>query len=175
MAIDGIRSPFRFEGVIRQAVHDLKYHNLRAISGCMAELMASYLRDTPITADVLVPVPIHLRRLRERGYNQSVLLAQDLSKMIDLPVVADCLLRVKDSLPQARTANVEERQSNVAGAFACKDERLSGRHVLLIDDVSTSCATLEACATALKSAGAFSVYGLTLAREILMKEIKLWS
>ncbi len=95
--------------------------------------------------------------------------------MIDLPVVADCLLRVKDSLPQARTANVEERQSNVAGAFACKDERLSGRHVLLIDDVSTSCATLEACATALKSAGAFSVNGLTLAREILMKEIKLWS
>ena len=92
MEIDGIRSPFRFEGVIRQAVHDLKYHNLRAISGCMAELMASYLRDTPIPADVLVPVPIHLRRLRERGYNQSILLAQELSKMIDLPVVADCLL-----------------------------------------------------------------------------------
>jgi ComF family protein len=175
MAIDGIRSPFRFEGVIRQSVHDLKYHNLRAISGCLAELMASYLREAPILADVLVPVPIHLRRLRERGYNQSVLLARELGKLIDLPVVADCLLRIKDSLPQARTTNVEERQRNVSGAFACKDERLSGCQVLLIDDLSTSCTTLEACATALKSAGAFSVYGLTLAREILTKEIKLWN
>ena len=173
MTIDGIRSPFRFEGVIRQAVYDLKYHNLRAISGCLAKLMASYLRETPIPADVLVPVPIHLRRLRERGYNQSILLARELGKLIDLPVVVDCLLRVKDSLPQARTTSVEQRQRNVTDAFVCNDKQLSGRHVLLIDDVSTSCATLEACARALKSAGVFSVYGLTLAREILTKEINL--
>jgi len=85
--------------------------------------------------------------MRERGYNQSGLLARELGKFIDLPVVADCLVRQRHALPQARTSNVEERQTNV-------------------DDVSTSGATLDACAGVLKAAGAASVWGLTLAREI---------
>jgi len=165
-AIDGIRSVFRFEGIIRQAIHELKYRNLKAISGRLATLMARYLRDNPVHGEVLVPVPLHLRRLRERGYNQSSLLARELGKLIVLPVVDDGLHRLKDSLPQARTTTVEERRRNVTNAFACRDDVLSGRSVILIDDVCTSGATLEACAKAVKSAGAVSVWGLTLAREI---------
>jgi competence protein ComFC len=165
-AIDGIRSVFRFEGVVRQAIHELKYRNLKAISGCLAMLMANYLKDNQVHGEVLVPIPLHLRRLRERGYNQSSLLARELGKLIVLPVIDDSLRRLKDSLPQARTTTVEERRRNVAKAFACRDDKLSGRGVILIDDVCTSGATLEACAKALKVAGAVSVWGLTLAREI---------
>jgi competence protein ComFC len=165
-AIDGIRSVFRFEGVVRRAIHELKYRNLKAISGCLAILMANYLKDNQVYGEVLVPIPLHLRRLRERGYNQSSLLARELGKLIVLPVIDDSLRRLKDSLPQARTTTVEERRRNVAKAFACRDDKLSGRGVILIDDVCTSGATLEACAKALKVAGAVSVWGLTLAREI---------
>ena len=83
-----------------------------------------------------------------------------------LPVIDDSLCRLKDSLPQARTMTVDDRRKNVKDAFACRDEKLRDRSVILIDDVCTSGATLEACAEALLAVGAVSVWGLTLAREI---------
>ena len=164
--IDGIRSPFRFDGVIRQAIHELKYKNLRAIAGLFARLLNDYLTANPIPGEVLVAVPLHPKRLRERGYNQSHLLAQELAKLSRLPLVDDCLIRARHSPPQARTANVDERRDNVSDAFSCRDLRLKGKQALLIDDVSTSGATLDGCARALKKAGAISVWGLVLAREI---------
>ena len=164
--IDGIRSPFRFDGLIREAVHQLKYQNLRAIAPFLAELLADYLELSPLPGEVLVCVPLHPRRLRERGYNQSSLLARELGRRIDLLVIEDCLIRVKQAQPQVRAVNVEERRRNVADAFMCRDERVSGKQIILIDDVCTSGATLESCAVALKSKGATSVWGLTLAREI---------
>ena len=164
--IDGIRSPFRFDGAIRQAIHELKYRNLRALAVLLAQLLNDYLTANPVPGEVLVPVPLHRKRLRERGYNQSMLLAQELGKLNSLPVVDDCLIRKLHSPPQARTPTVDERRSNVADAFSCRDGRLRDKQVLLIDDVSTSGATLDACARALKEAGAASVWGLVLAREI---------
>ena len=164
--IDGIRSPFRFDGVIRQAIHELKYRNLRAVAGLFAQWLNDYLTSNPMPGEVLVAVPLHRKRLRERGYNQSNLLAQELGKLANLPVVEDCLIRERHALPQARTTTVDERRSNVAGAFSCRNQRLKGKQVLLIDDVATSGATLDACARALKEAGATSVWGLVLAREI---------
>ena len=164
--IDGIRSVFRFEGTVRRAIHDLKYRNLKSIAACLATLMANYLRDNPVHGDLLVPVPLHRRRLRERGYNQSSLLAEKLGKLTALPVLDGSLCRLKDSLPQARTTTVEERRRNVEKAFACQNGKLQGKAFILIDDVCTSGATLESCAAAYKAAGAVSVWGLTLAREI---------
>jgi len=164
--IDGIRSLFRFDEVIRKAIHELKYRNLKAISPCLAELLADYLRSNPLPGEALVGVPLHPRRLRERGYNQSSLLARELSRRIDLPVIEDCLIRVKQAQPQVRAVDVEERRRNVADAFVCRDEKVSGKRIILIDDVCTSGATLESCAAALKNKGAASVWGLTLAREI---------
>jgi len=164
--IDGIRSPFRFDGVMRQAIHQLKYRNLRALAEPLAKLLNDYLATNPIPGEVLVPVPLHQKRLRERGYNQSSLLAKELGKLTNLRVVDDCLIRQRHAPPQTRTPTVEERRSNVAGAFVCRDHRLQDKQVLLIDDVSTSGATLDACAAALKAAGATSVWGLVLAREI---------
>jgi competence protein ComFC len=164
--IDGIRSPFRFDEVIRKAIHELKYRNLKAISPCLAELLADYVKENLLPGEALVGVPLHPRRLRERGYNQSGLVAAELGKRIGLPVIEDCLIRVKQAQPQVKAVDVEERRRNVADAFVCRDERVSGKQIILIDDVCTSGATLESCAAALKNKGAKSVWGLTLAREI---------
>jgi ComF family protein len=139
---------------------------LKAISPRLAELLADYLKENPLPGEVLAGVPLHPRRLRERGYNQSSLLARELGKRIGLPVIEDCLIRVRQAQPQVKAVDVEERRRNVADAFVCRDERLKGKHIILIDDVCTSGATLESCAVALKDKGATSVWGLTLAREI---------
>ncbi len=166
--IDGIRSPLRFEGVIRQAIHQFKYNNLRYIAGPLAELLSNYLSTNPVPGEVLVPVPLHSRRLRERGYNQSHLLAKELGKLVGLPVMANCITRQRQAAPQTRATSVSQRRSNVANAFTCHSNLrdLRDKKIILIDDVATSGATLDVCATALKSAGASSVWGLTLAREV---------
>ena len=165
--IDAIRSPFRFEGVIRAAIHEFKYRNLRAIAGRLAHLLDEYLiTSDPVPCEVMVPVPLHEKRLRERGYNQSRLLAKELSRLTGLPVNDGCLIRNCYNVPQAKTKNVEERRQNVVGIFTCKNKDLCDKKVLLIDDVTTSGATLNACAAALKATGVMSVWGLTLAREI---------
>ncbi len=151
---------------MRQAVYQLKYKNLRSLAPGMALLLKDYLVSNPIPAEILVPVPLHRQRLRERGYNQSGLLAKGLGRLTGMPVVEDCLIRKRYTPPQARTQGVSSRQSNVVGAFTCRDNRLKDKQVLLIDDVATSGATLNACAAALKETGASSVWGLTLTREI---------
>jgi ComF family protein len=151
---------------MRQAIYELKYHNLRALAAPLAEMLYHYFRASPLPVEVLVPVPLHPRRLRERGYNQSRLLARELGRLAGLPMIDDCLVRQRHTSPQARTSNVAERRSNTAGAFACRDQRLRGKQVLLIDDVATSGATLDACAAVLKAGGATSVWGLVMAREI---------
>lgn len=162
----GVLCSLGLDGVIRQAIHQLKYRNLRALAATLAKLLQDYLATNPIPGEVLVPVPLHPKRVRERGYNQSSLLAKELGKLTGLPVIDDCLIRQRHTSPQAKTPTVNERRSNVANAFTCRDSRLQGKQVLLIDDVSTSGATLNTCATALKAAGAISVWGMVLAREI---------
>jgi len=164
--IDGIRSPFRFDGVMRHAIHELKYRNLRALAEPLARLLADYLVANPLPAEVMMPVPLHPKRLRERGYNQSELLARELGKLTKLPVLVNCLVRQRDTPPQARTASVAERRSNIASAFLCRNHEINKKDILIIDDVATSGATLDSCAEALKAAGASSVWGLVMAREI---------
>ena len=124
-----------------------------------------YLSKT-LFPEVLVPVPLHRKRWRERGYNQSALLAQELGRLSGFPVVEDCLVRHSYTPPQARSAGVSERRKNVADAFSCLDSRLEGKQVVLIDDVSTSGATLNACAKVLKAAGAATIWGLSDALEL---------
>jgi predicted amidophosphoribosyltransferase len=106
--IDGIRAPFIFDGIVRQAVHELKYQNLRALAPMMAGWLYDYLVENPIPADVLVPVPLHRRRLRDRGYNQSALLAGELGKLSGLPVAANGLIHHHYADPQARSAGISE-------------------------------------------------------------------
>jgi len=167
LALTSIRSPFLMEGPIREAIHQLKYRNLRALAPTLAGLMAEYwTREGLGRFDCLVPVPLHRGRLRERGYNQSELLARGLSKLTGLPVVSGSLVRQRAGLPQARASSAEERRSSVQGAFLARGRGLDDKRVLLVDDVCTTGATLDACARALQEAGAKEILALTLAREV---------
>ena len=94
LPIDGMRSVLRFEGVARQAVLQFKYKGVKALAVPLAELLGEYLRAHPLPADVLVPVPLHPRRLRERGYNQSALLARELSRIASLRVTERTLVQI---------------------------------------------------------------------------------
>ncbi len=151
---------------MRQAVHEFKYRGVRVLAGPLAGLVSDYAAAQRLPAGVLVPVPTSRRRRRERGFNPAGLLARALAARLQLPVVSDCLVRTGDTPPQARAVSLEERRRNVSRAFTCQDGRLSGQPVLLVDDVVTSGATMDACAVALKAAGAASVWGLALAREV---------
>ena len=164
--IDGIRAPFAFEGLVRQAIHRLKYQNIRALSGIFAMFLYDCFNKNALSSDVLVPVPLHPKRLRERGYNQSHLLARELSRLCNLQVVGDCLVRCVNTPPQAQSSGVNERRENIHNAFKCRNDRLDGKHILLIDDVATSGYTLNTCAKELKSSGAKSVWGLVVALEM---------
>ena len=163
-AVDGVLSCFAMEGVVREAVHHLKYRGLRAIAPTLGGLMARRAKRGGRPADAVVPVPLHRSRLRERGYNQAELLAAEVAKGLRDSVEAKAVERVRQGPPQAR-AGLEERWTGVQGAFESR-RRLDGLRLLLVDDVCTTGATLDACARALKGAGAASVWGLTFAREV---------
>lgn len=160
--VDGIRSVAHFEGPLRQAVHDFKYRGVRALAQPLAGLMVEYQRIHHLPADVVVPVPLHPQREAERGYNQAALLAEVLGNVLGLPVDLHLLERVRPTPPQVGL-KAAERHNNVHAAFRSTSKAI-GRQVLLVDDVCTTGATLNACGAALKAQGACSVWGLTLAR-----------
>ena len=151
------------EDVVREMVYGLKYRNQRASAPELGRLMATHLQSDPLPTDVLMPVPLHVRRERERGYNQSDLLAREVSKHARVPVSTQVLHRIRDTAPQVSMSSPEERRRNIEGAFECTSQ-VHGQRVLLIDDVVTTGATMSACAGPLKEAGASSVWGLALAR-----------
>lgn len=161
--IDGIRAVAYFEGSLRHAVHRFKYYGMHALARPLAELLIEYQEDNQLPADVIVPVPLHPDREAERGYNQAGLLAQALGRRMRLPTAETALTRVRATSPQV-TLDAQERRSNVADAFRAERRDVVGRRILLIDDVCTTGATMEACSQALKAEGARSVWGLTLAR-----------
>ena len=161
---DSLRAPFRFDGALRDAVHRLKYRGERTASGPLGGLMSEYLERNPASVDALVPAPLHPRRLRSRGYNQSALLAREMGRNLDLPVEENLLVRLKNPRPQVETGSPKERRDNVSGNFAGA-AGASGLAVLLVDDVATTGSTLSECAAALKAAGAAAVYALALARD----------
>jgi len=162
--IDGIRAAAYFEdNPIRSAIHDLKYNNHRAIATILAEILADTYHRYDLRADVIVSVPLHHSKIKERGYNQSDLLANELGDMLGLPINKTTLQRIRKTKSQMRLG-VEERHKNVVDAFLCSDSRLANQKVLLIDEVCTTGSTLNACAAALKQGSVTSVWGLTLAK-----------
>ena len=114
--------------------------------------------------DVIVPVPLHRSRLRQRGFNQSVLLGRVLSRQLFIPMLPDALVRTRQTEPQIELS-VAERRVNVKGAFAVnKPDRIMGKRILLLDDVMTTGSTIDECAHELKKAGARGVIAVTIAR-----------
>jgi ComF family protein len=161
--IEFIRSVAIFQDTLRNAIHHFKYNRLAGLAAPFGDLLAETWRANHFQADWLTPVPLHLARERDRGYNQAALLAQQLSDRIHIPTISRALTRTRITAVQMEL-KAADRRTNVAGAFACSEARVRGRRVAVIDDVCTTGATLEACAQALFQAGAASVFALTLAR-----------
>lgn len=165
--LDGVTATGVFADPLRQAIHALKYENVRDLARPLGARMAAFWpegwrADQTGAPDLILPVPLHGSRARERGYNQSALLARFLAPTVGLPVDERMFVRHRATRPQVGL-DAAARKQNVAGAFACRGD-VTGRHILLVDDVCTTGATLEACAAALKAASAASVRGYTLSR-----------
>lgn len=148
---------------MRAAIHRFKYRNGRALVTPLGNLLIDYLAQYPLPADVVVPIPLHPRRLADRGYNQSALLAAHVSRALGWPSIENSLVRVRYTQPQVEQPSAEARRQNVQDAFVCRDDSLANARVLLIDDVYTTGATLQACGLALRRRGVRSVWALTLA------------
>lgn len=161
-----IRSAFMFTPELRSLLHALKYRARPGLAAYLAQAAAPRLAACSELAQyrVVVPVPLASARQRERGFNQSSLLAGWLASATGTLLLEGALLKVKKTRPQA-SLHARERALNLAGAFAAKKDAVSGKDILLVDDVATTGSTLEACAAALKAAGALSVAGFTIGRE----------
>ncbi len=162
--IDGIRVAAYYEdNPIRSAIHALKYRDHKGLVVCLGEILAQTYRQYHLEADIVVPVPLHRSKLKERGYNQSELLAKAAGRLLELPINTVTLRRFRRTKSQM-TLGVRERHKNVDHAFLCDDKQLQNHRVLLIDDVCTTGSTLDFCAAALKAGNVTSVWGLTLAK-----------
>ena len=157
-----------YEGSLRVVLHQLKYAGRRRAAARLAEALLEEpaVRALVATSDVLVPVPLHPRRLRERGFNQSALLAREIARRTGKAACPDALARRLDTVPQAGLSAAARRR-NVRDAFAVRRKAsVAGRTVVLVDDVLTTGATALACARRLREAGAREVRLLTVARVV---------
>lgn len=165
-AYDALAGPYLYEGGILRAVHQFKYSGKTHLAGSLGALLALFLRDWLIIKKdlTLVPVPLHPKRLRERGFNQSLLLAREVAAALDLELDFLSLRRKRYTQPQISLKS-HERRKNVKNAFEIgRYEAIKGKAVILLDDVATTGSTLNECARTLKRAGCKQVYGLVLAR-----------
>jgi competence protein ComFC len=161
---DRARSYALYNGGLVRAIVMLKFERLEPLGRWFSQRLAEVVGRENITADVVVPVPLHRQRERERGYNQADLIAKPLARSLGLPYRAVLLTRTKPR-PDKHILSLEERWESVRGAFATRSgTKVDNLRVLLVDDVMTTGATLNAAARALRGAGAKSVIGLTVAR-----------
>ncbi|MBN1790130.1 MAG: ComF family protein [Bacteroidales bacterium] len=155
---------FNKESRYRKILHELKYKGQEFVGTEMGRLFGLELRGTSFgTADIIHPVPLHPYKLRKRGYNQSELIAGGMAEILQIPLVKDLIIRVEDTRSQTRKSRYE-RWENVRNTFRIPfPEALHNQHVLLVDDVITTGATIEACAEALLSVPGITVSIASLA------------
>jgi ComF family protein len=158
-----LRSAVAYEGPVEVALQRFKYHGWRRLAEPLALLLAERLVVEGLAAAWAVAVPLHRSRLRQRGFNQSELLARELRKLLALTTPPGDLVRTRATPPQVGHDR-RWRLENVREAFEWQGGPLGGRSILLIDDVATTGATLEACAAALRSGGSGPVMGVSVAR-----------
>lgn len=159
--------------LVKEAISKLKYEPFcKELSEPLANLIITHFQILGNIENflekseyVLVPVPLDKRRLKWRGFNQAECLAKELSKVLKVPLISDCLIKIKETLPQVELKE-EKRKENIKGVFLIKNkEKIRKKKVLLVDDVYTTGSTLNECARVLKIAGAKEVFGVVIARE----------
>jgi competence protein ComFC len=160
-----LRSYTVFGGPIREAIHRFKYQHEVGLGEAFARLMIGSILKLNWSLNIVTSVPLGLVRFKERGYNQATLLARPIALSLRIPFSTQALSRSRETRTQVGLT-VSERHQNMAGAFQAKSELLQGKTILLVDDVATSGATINACAKAMLDTGAAKVYGFSLARAI---------
>ncbi len=166
-SIYGFLSPLRYEEpAVNALVRELKYRRVKPLASAAARILADYMTTVcPLRfggESVIVPVPLHARRLRTRGFNQAELIAQEFAAFTGITADTFGLRRIRSTASQA-TLTHKERRANMEGAFRAETKNIAARVILLLDDVKTTGATLESAARALKKAGARQIWALTLA------------
>lgn len=168
-AFKSARSVGVYDGVLKDAIHQFKYSGHRVLAPVFGTLMVGYLHkhtDCLQNVDCIIPVPIHRSRLRQRGFNQSELLAEVISREFALPLVRGALVRTHATHPQVNLPN-DKRHENMQNAFqAVQADAIKSRSILLIDDVFTTGSTVDSAARSLRNAGAGEIHVLTLARSL---------
>ena len=160
-AYKSVRTFGLYKGPLRKAINLFKYHNMKRLS---KPLSAMILRIEIPQVDAVIPIPLYKDRLRQREFNQSALLAKYTAKSTGTSLLVDCLVKVKDTMPQVGLSS-RERRRNIRNAFGVeKKELIKGKVILLMDDVITTGATVRECSKVLKKAGAVNIYVMALAQ-----------
>jgi len=160
-----LRSWAVFEGPIRKALHQIKYRQDLGLGDALAAEMLAFVNQLDWQIEMVTPVPLGKKRLRDRGYNQVALIARPLALAKDWEFAPRSLKRTKETISQVGLS-VDGREENVRDAFVADSKRIAGKTVLVVDDVSTTGATLKSCAKALINGGAREVYALSVARAL---------
>ncbi len=163
--INGMTAAFYYEGGIDKAIHAMKFNHQPKLSATMGYLLYEQIKRESVVPefDIIVPVPMHPRKRRRRGYNQAELVAKELSTYLGVPVCADLLYKTRMTHPQSRLKR-EERLHNMEGAFSIHDHNeLTGKIILLVDDVVTTGTTLNSCAKILYEKGASWIFASVIA------------
>ncbi len=165
LALTQAWSLFPYQTPLKEAITLFKYRGKLSLAKPLARVFMEALPALP-ALDGIIPVPLHPQRLREREYNQSLLLADRLHQQMDIPLLLGCLIRIRSTAPQTSLSK-KDRLTNLRGAFSvAKPAHIQGKRILLVDDVFTTGTTLHECAKTLRRAGSGPVYGLTLARMV---------
>jgi len=152
---------------IQNIIHLLKYNFAYEIRSAFADILDKFFRINPLklpAACLIIPIPLHKKRRRFRGFNQAQIIGEELAKIFSLPIIIDNLQRIKYTQPQVELA-AKERKNNIIGAFSLNNPlEISGKSVILIDDVYTTGSTMNEAGKVLKKAGAKEVIGFVIAR-----------
>ncbi len=169
-ALQGLVAVNVYQGSLRNCIHALKYNGVVRLAEPLGGLLAQTYLNYGMQADMLVSVPLHTERYKQRGYNHAHLLASACASRIGVPLKDDVLIRSRATNAQVGL-NALDRKQNVAGAFSIAPNytttHIYGRRIIIVDDVCTTGATLDACASTLLQAGTSSVWGLVLAGSAL--------
>jgi len=167
-----LRSWAVFEDPVQEALHQLKYRRNVGLGEALATQMSMFVVQLGWPVDAIVPIPLGKKRLKERGYNQVAMVAKPLSLRLGIDYRPAALVRARETRSQVGLSATERKQ-NVLNAFQADKNRVDGRTVLLMDDVSTTGATLSSAAEALSASGAKEVYAITIARALPHHSLKL--
>jgi len=155
-----------YSGLLKKLIHELKYKHVYTLSETLINLVIKHISFDFQKFDFITPIPLHPKRLQKRGYNQAAELGLSLSRKMPLPFFDNVLLKTRNTKPQMSLVDTNERKKNMKGVFKInKRINITGKTIILVDDVSTTGATIFEAAKVLKENGAKSVWGLVLARK----------